>query len=128
MNTLLFIGYIIAITILVGNAYILIVWGLKFYFHDLTHGITEIAGREKNIIYKINSYCLIVFALLSPVILVAYPLFLDLSLDSFETTKNSLLHVIAFLIYTAALLGGFYHVILLPGTIWKFRKVQKKIK
>jgi len=114
MQDILFlIGFIIAITILVRIVYRIIVSGFKSYFHDLIHAITEVTGREKNIFYKINSYTLIVFGLLAPIILFAYPKFVDRFPDEFESSENFLLHVIALLIYLAAMLGGFYHVILI---------------
>ena len=107
MQDILFlIGFIIAIIILVRIVYRIIVSGFKSYFHDLIHAINEVTGREKNIFYKINSYTLIV-GLLAPIILFAYPPFIEQFPDWLETSKNFLLHVIAFLIYLAAILGGF---------------------
>ena len=74
-DILFFIGFIIAIFLLVRIVYRIIVSGFKSYFHDIIHAITEVTGREKNIFYKINSYTLIVFGLLAPIILFAYPSF-----------------------------------------------------
>ena len=74
MQDILFlVGFIIAILILVRIVYRIIVSGFKSYFHDLIHAITETTGREQNIFYKINSYTLIIFGLLAPIILFAYP-------------------------------------------------------
>ena len=127
-DILFFIGFIIAIFLLVRIVYRIIVSGFKSYFHDIIHAITEVTGREKNIFYKINSYTLIVFGLLAPIILFAYPKFVDRFPDEFESSENFLLHVIALLIYLAAMLGGFYHVILIFHKIWKSRKDKKRFK
>ena len=129
MQDILFlIGFIIAIIILVRIVYRIIVSGFKSYFNDLFYTITEVTGREKNIFYKINSYTLIVFGLIAPIILFAYPPFIERFPDWLETSKNFLLHVIALLIYLAAMLGGFYHVILILHKIWKSRKNKKRFK
>ncbi len=122
------IGYIVAIIILIGNAYIMIVSGFKSFFHVLIHDIYQITGREKSIFYKINSYTLIVSALLAPFVLLVYPLIQHLFTEWMETTSNFLLHVTAFLIYTGAMLGGFYQVILIIKDIWKSIKNKKKTK
>ncbi len=107
MQDILFlIGFIIAIIILVRIVYRIIVSGFKSYFHDIFYAITEVTGREKNIFYKINSYTLIVFGLLAPIILFAYPLFIERFPDWLETSKNFLLHAITLLIYLAAMIGG----------------------
>ena len=129
MQDILFlVGFIIAIIILVRIVYRIIVSGFKSYFHDLIRAITETTGREKNIFYKINSYTLIVFGLLAPIILFAYPPFIERFPDWLETSKNFLLHVVALLIYLAAMLGGFYHVVLILHKIWKSRKDKKRFK
>ncbi len=125
MKDILFlIGFIIAIIILVRIVYRIIVSGFKSYFHDLIHAITEVTGIEKNIFYKINSYTLVVFGLLAPIILFAYPSFIERFPD--WVGNSFLLHVIAFLIYFAAMLGGGgYHVIFILHKIWKTRKDKK---
>jgi len=129
MQDILFlVGFIIAILILVRIVYRIIVSGFKSYFHDLIRAITETTGREKNIFYKINSYTLIVFGLLAPIILFAYPLFIERFPDWLETSKNFLLHVIALLIYLAAMLGGFYHLCYALRNILKSRKDKKRFK
>ncbi len=128
LDVLFVIGFIIAIIILARIVYRIIVSGFKSYFHDLIHAITETAGREKNIFYKINSYTLIVFGLLAPIILFAYPSFIERFPDWFGTSTNYLLHVIALLIYLAAMLGGVYHVALILQKIWKSRNDKKRFK
>ena len=122
------IGYILTVGILLTIARRVKVSGFKSYFHDLVRAITETAGREKNIFYKINSYTLIVFGLLAPIILFAYPSFIERFPDWFGTSTNYLLHVIALLIYLAAMLGGFYHVALILQKIWKSRNDKKRFK
>ena len=123
MQDILFlVGFIIAILILVRIVYRIIVSGFKSYFHDLIRAITETTGREKNIFYKINSYTLIVFGLLAPIILFAYPKFVERFPDDFETSENFLLHVIAFIIYITAMLGCFHHLCYVFRNILKSRK------
>ncbi len=122
------IGYIITVGILLTIARRVKVSGFKSYFHDLTCDLTEILCREKNIFYKINSFCLVVSGLLAPIILVAFPSFANQYPDLFESAKNVLLHVIALTIYIAALLGGFYHVIYVLCVMRKSGKEKKEIK
>jgi hypothetical protein len=102
--------------------------GLKGYFHDLTSDLTEILGREKSLFYKMNSFCLVASGLLAPVILIAFPKFANHYPDLFESSKNVVLHVIALIIFIAALLGGFYHVIYALCVIRKSGKEKKEIK
>jgi hypothetical protein len=97
--------------ILATIAYGVNVWGFKSYFHGITHDITETTGREKSIFYKINSYCLVLSALLAPIILCAYPSFVARFPDYFETSENALLHLITTFIYIAAMIAGFYHLL-----------------
>ena len=102
--------------------------GFKGYFHDLISDLTEILGREKNLFYKMNSFCLVVSGLLAPIILVAYPYFAEDYPDFFESSKNVLLHVIALIMYIAALLGGIYHVTYAFCAMRKSGKEKKEIK
>ena len=128
-NVLLYrIGYIITVGILLVIAYRVKVSGFKGYFHDLTSDLTEILGRETSIFYKMNSFCLVASGLLAPIILVAYPLFEEEHPDFFGSAQNALLHLIALIIYIAALLGGSYHVIYALCMIWKSGKGKKEIK
>jgi hypothetical protein len=128
-NVLLYrIGYIITICILLTIARRVRASGFKGYFHDLTCDLTEILGREKSLFYKMNSFCLVASGLLAPIILVAFPKFANRYPDLFESSKNVLLHVIALIIYIAALLGGSYHVIYALCMIWKSGKGKKEIK
>ena len=128
-NVLLYrIGYIITICILLTIARRVKASGLKGYFHDLTNDLTEILGREKSLFYKMNSFCLVASGLLAPVILIAFPKFANRYPDLFESSKNVLLHVIALIIYIAALLGGFYHIIFVLGKMWISRKDKKRSK
>ncbi len=128
LDVLFVIGFVIAIIILARIVYRIIASGFKSYFNGLIHAITEIAGREKNIFYKINSYTLIVFGLLAPIILFAYPSFIERFPDWFGTSKNFLLHVIALLIYLAAMLGGVYHIAIILQKIWKSRNDKRRLK
>jgi hypothetical protein len=105
------IGFIITVGILLTIAHRVRASGFKGYFHGLTRDLTEILGREKSLFYKMNSFCLVASGLLAPIILVAYPEFANQYPDFFGSSKNVLLHVIALIIYIAALLGGFYHII-----------------
>jgi hypothetical protein len=75
-----------------------------------------------------NSFCLVVSGLLAPIILIAYPNFENQYPDFFGSSKNVLIHVIALIIYIAALLGGFYHVIYAICVIRKSGKGKKEIK
>jgi len=128
-NVLLYrTGYIITVGILLVIAYRVNVSGFKGYFHDLTSDITEILGREESIFYKMNSYCLVASGLLAPIILVAYPKFVISYPDFFESSRNVLLHVIAFIIFIAALLGGSYHIIYVLCVMRKSGKEKKEIK
>ena len=128
-NVLLYrIGYIITVGILLVIAYRVKVSGFKGYFHDLTSDLTEILGRETSIFYKMNSFCLVASGLLAPVILVAFPKFANRYPDLFESTKNVLLHVIALIIFIAALLGGIYHIIYVLCVMRKSGKGKKEIK
>ncbi|MFV1974577.1 MAG: hypothetical protein ACC651_02465 [Candidatus Scalindua sp.] len=122
------IGFIITVGILLTIAHRVRASGFKGYFHDLTCDLTEILGREKSIFYRINSFCLVVSGLLAPVILVAFPIFANQYPDLFESAKNVLLHVIALIIYIAALLGGSYHVVYVLCMIRKSGKGKKEIK
>jgi hypothetical protein len=122
------IGYIITVGILLTIAHRVRASGFKGYFHDLTCDLTEILGREKSIFYRINSFCLVASGLLAPVILVVFPIFANQYPDLFESAKNVLLHVIALIIYIAALLGGLYHVIYALCVILKSGKEKKEIK
>jgi len=67
METLFFIGYVIAVPLLVLIIYRLKVLGFKSYFHN----IAEFVGREKNLFFEINHFCLVFTSLLAPVILFA---------------------------------------------------------
>ena len=127
-NTVFLIGHIFAITLLVRIAYVVIFVGFKSYFHLFTNYITEVGDREKGIFYKINSYSLLVSGYLSPIILFAYPKFVERFPDDFETSENFLLHVITFIIYITAMLGCFHHLCYVLRNILKSRKDQKKIK
>ena len=128
-NVLLYrIGYIITVGILLVIAYRVKASGFKGYFRDLTSDLTEILGRETGLFYKINSFCLVASGLLAPVILVAFPKFANRYPDLFESTKNVLLHVIALIIFIAALLGGIYHIIYVLCVMWKSGKGEKEIK
>ncbi|MDR4497637.1 MAG: hypothetical protein MRK02_06915 [Candidatus Scalindua sp.] len=127
-DTFFVIGYILATILIISIAYRVKVWGFKFCFHELTHDITEVVGREKGIWNKINPYCLIVSWLLAPIILYAYPSFVEQFPDVFETANHFLLHAIVVIIYIAAMLGGFHHLGYIIRDIWQFRKEQKKIK
>ena len=122
------IGFIITVGILLTIAHRVRASGFKGYFHDLTSDLTEILGREKSLFYKINSLCLVASGLLAPIILVAYPYFEEEYPDFFGSSKNVLLHVIALIMYIAALLGGFYHVIYALCVIRKSGKEKKEIK
>ena len=128
MDILFLVGFILAISLLATIAYRVKVWGFKSYFHGITHDITEDVSREKSIFYKINSYCFVLFALLAPIILFAYPPFIERFPDWLETSKNFLLHVIALLIYLAAMLGGFYHLCYALRNILESRKDKKRFK
>ncbi len=125
-NTFFLIGYILAISLLATIAYRVKVWGFKSYFHGITRDIAEDVGREKSIFYKINSYCFVLSALFAPIILFYYPNYVDRFPDWFGTSENFLLHLIAAIIYVAAMLAGFYHLIHVLIEIWKSRKDQKK--
>ena len=127
-NTIFLIGHILAITLLVRIAYVVIFAGFKSYFHLLKDYITEVEGGEKSIFYKINAFFLIVSGLLSPIILFAYPKFVDRFPDEFESSENFLLHVIAATIYIAAMLGCFYHLCYALRNILKSRKDKKRFK
>jgi hypothetical protein len=122
LGTIYLIGHILAITLLARIAYKVKVSGFKSYFHEYTHDITEVTHREKSILYKINSYCLVVFAVLAPIILFAYPKFVDRFPGPYETTKIFLLHLIAAFIYLIGILGGFYNLGHFLLKIWKSRK------
>ena len=124
METFFLVGYILAPSLLAVIVYRVKVLGFKSYFHN----ITEFVGREKNLFFEINSFCLALSSLLAPIILIAYPSFVDRFPDVFETTKILLLHIIVFIIYIAAMFAGFYHFIYVLPKIWKSRKVQKKTK
>ena len=127
-DTIFIIGYILASILVVSIAYRVKVWGFKFCFHELTDDIAEVVGRGKGIMSKINPYCLIVSWLLAPIVLYAYPSFVDRFSDVFETTNHFLLHAIVIIIYIAAMFGGFHHLGYIIRDIWKSRKEQKKIK
>ncbi len=129
-DTIFLVGYIIAIAILVLHAYRMRVLGFKSYFHNLANRITEVVGGEKGIFYKINAYCLIVFGLLAPIILFAFPLFEFVDhLEVWETASDFEIRAIgAIIIYFPAMIAGFCHVIYILCIIWKFRKDQKMIK
>ena len=122
------IGHIIAISFLATIAYRVKVWGFKSYFHGITHDAIETVSREKSIYYKINSYCFVLTMLLAPIILFAYPMYVDRFPDFFETSEYFLLHLIATIIYLAAMLACFYRVIRVLIQIWTSRKDQKKIE
>ena len=125
-DTLFLIGYFLSLSLLASIAYRVKVWGFKSYFYGNIHDIAEVVNREKGIFYKINSYCLELSALLAPIIMFAYPEYLDRFPDFFETYENILLHLIATIIYLAAMLAGFYHLIQVLIEIWKFRKNKKR--
>jgi hypothetical protein len=125
-DTFFLIGYILAISLIATIVYRVKVWGFKSYFHGITHDIIEDVSREKIIFYKINSYCFVLSALLAPIILLAYPSFVDRFPDYFQTSENFLLHLIATTIYIAAMLAGFYHLIHVLIEIWKSRKDKKR--
>ena len=122
------IGFIITVGILLTIAHRVRASGFKGYFRDLTNDLTEILGRETSLFYKMNSFCLVASGLLAPVILIAFPKFANRYPDLFESSKNVLLHVIALIIYIAALLGGSYHVIYVLCVMWKSGKGKKEIK
>jgi hypothetical protein len=122
------IGFIITVGILLTIAHRVRASGFKGYFHDLTSDLTEILGREKSLFYKINSLCLVASGLLAPIILVAYPYFEEEHPDFFGSSKNVLQHIIALIIYIAALVGGLYHVIYALCEIRKSGKGKKEIK
>ena len=124
MDTLFFIGYIFALSLLAMIVYRLKVLGFKSYFR----GITEFVVKEKDLFSEINYFCLALSSLLAPIILFAYPKFIDRFPDDFETSENFLLHVIALIIYIAALLGCFHHLCYVLRNILKARNDQKKIK
>jgi hypothetical protein len=125
-NTFFLIGHIIAISLLVWYAYRVKVSGFKSYFHEYIHEITKALGREKSIFYKINCYFEIVFGVLAPIILFAYPKYLHRYPIDFETSEYFLLSVIALIIYIAAILSGFRFLIHILYKIWKSRKYKKK--
>ena len=122
------IGFIITVGILLTIAHRVRASGFKGYFRDLTSDLTEILGREKSLFYKMNSICLVASGLLAPIILVAYPFFEEDSPDFFGSAQNALLHLIALIIYIAALLGGSYHVIYALCAMRKSGKEKKEIK
>ena len=122
------IGYIITVGILLVIAYRVKVSGFKGYFHDLTSDLTEILGREKSLFYKMNSFCLVASGLLAPVILVAFPKFANQYPDLFESTKNVLLHVIALIIFIAALLGGILSCYLCSLRDAEIREGEKRVQ
>ena len=122
------IGFIITVGILLTIARRVRASGFKGYFHDLTSDLTEILGREKSIFYRINSFCLVVFGLLAPIILVAYPLFAEKYPDFCGSAKNVTTQVIALTIYIAALFGGSYHLIYVLCVMRKSGKGKKEIK
>ena len=124
MDTLFLIGYILAPSLLAVIVYRVKVLGFKSYFHN----ITEFVGREKNLFFEINSFCLALSSLLAPIILFAYPSFVDRFPDAFETTKIILLHIIALFMYCAAMFAGFYHLVYVLPKIWKSRKDKKRSK
>ena len=121
METLFFIGYVIAVPLLVLIIYRLKVLGFKSYFHN----IAEFVGREKNLFFEINHFCLVFTSLLAPVILFVYPSYFEQATDGFETTKI-LLVTISFIIYLASMLAGFYHLIYVLGKMWISRKDKKR--
>ena len=122
METLFLIGYILAPILLAVIVYRVKVLGFKSSFHK----ITEFVGSEKNLLSEINSFCLVLSSLLAPIILIAYPSFVELFPDVFGTTKILLLNIIAFIFYIAAMFAGFYFLIYVLHTIWKSRKDKKK--
>ena len=121
MEALFFVGYILAFALLVIIIYRVKVLGFKSYFHN----ITEFVGREKNLFFEINHFCLVLTSLLAPIILFVYPSYFEQATDGFETTKI-LLVTISFIIYLTSMLAGFYHLIYVLGKMWKSRKDKKR--
>ena len=124
MDTLFLFGYILALILLAVIVYRVKVLGFKSYFRN----IAEFVGREKNLFSEINYFCLALSSLLAPIILFAYPSFVEQFPDGFETTKILLLHLIFFFIYIAAIFAGFYHLIYVLNKMWKSRKDKKRSK
>ena len=124
MDIFFLIGYVIALPLLVIIIYRVKVLGFKSYFRN----ITEFVGREKNLFSEINHFCLALTSLLAPIILFAYPSFVERFPDSFESTKILLLHTIGFINYIVAMLAAFYHLIYVLNKMWNSRKDKKRSK
>jgi hypothetical protein len=124
MDILFLIGYIIALPLLGLIVYRLKVLGFKSYFRN----VTEFVGTEKNLFSEINHFCLALTSLLAPIILFAYPSFVEQYPESFETTRNLLLNVTALSIYIAAIFAGFYYIVYVLGKMWKSWKDKKSSK
>jgi hypothetical protein len=123
MEALFFVGYILAFILLVLIVYRVKVLGFKSCFHN----ITEFVGREKNLFFEINHFCLVLASLLAPVILFVYPSYFEQATDGFETTKI-LLVTISFIIYLTSMLAGFYHLVYVLGRMWISGKDKKRSK
>jgi hypothetical protein len=125
MNILVLIGFVLALNKLAVTAYKIKVSGFKSFFHE----ITEFVGSEKKFFFEINSFCFVLCLELSPLILLSYPLLIEwwgrwIVPDDLETFVI-ILRIIAFTIYIAALIAGFFQLPFFLRMMWKSGKDKK---
>jgi hypothetical protein len=122
MNILFLIGYVLALNKLAIIVYKMKVLGFKYCFHE----ITEFVGIEKKLFHKINSFFFILCSELSPIILFSYPLLMKWW-GSWIVPDDLMIHftslrTIAFILYIAALITGFFYLLFFLRVMWKYGK------